>query len=88
MSSDGGDVEAIRERLGYDTAQRGEPLHESASETFRKSYSRFGSNVTPRRFGMGRDKPSAWKCVCGHENKSYLTRCWVCNTLRGYSEDK
>jgi hypothetical protein len=88
-------VEATRERLGYDAAKRGDPLHESASDTFKTSYKGFGSNVVPKRFGAGGEKNPDWKCVCGNVNPGNRTKriarrevCWLCETEREFGEDR
>lgn len=79
-------AEDMRFELGRDAALRGDPLHENASEEFRRGYSSsrgFGSNVTPRKFGAGNDSQyHDWVCACGNNNKRYLKRCFVCNLPR------
>ena len=65
-------VEDMRYELGREAKQKGEPLHEGASEEYRRgygSYRGFGSNVIPRRFGRGANKRVEWTCICGHTNK-------------------
>lgn len=78
-------IEDMRYELGRDAKQQGEPLHEGASEEYRRgynSYRGFGSNVQPRLFGRGASRPSEWTCVCGHTNKRYLVQCEVCMVRR------
>lgn len=79
-------VEDMRYELGRDAAQRGEALHENASEEFRHGYSSyrgFGSNVAPRRFGAGNNTyHREWECVCGRINARYLRQCFDCGLSR------
>ena len=42
----------------------------------------FGSNVTPKKFGKGKDKPKAWACKCGPQ-PHYIGYCKRCDTARG-----
>ena len=50
--------------------------------------SEFGSNVTPRKFGRGKDKLTPWTCVCGQENREYMVKCGLCTVERKFSEKK
>lgn len=79
-------VEEMRYELGRDAAQRGERLHENASEEFRRGYDSsrggFGSNVSPRKFGMGGHHLSEWTCICGRVNARYLKQCFDCGLSR------
>lgn len=79
--NEGQRIEDMRYELGRDAAQKGEQLHNGASEEYRNGYSSykgFGSNVSPRLFGKGRDMLRDWKCVCGRSNRRYLRRCYDC----------
>lgn len=89
------DVENIRYEPGKEARQKGETLHEGASEEFRRGWYRgrggFGSNVTPRKFGKGGSVESGWLCICGHENRSDRRfvkagqeLCWLCGTARSF----
>lgn len=84
-------VESLRRDIGEKMARDGEPLHENASDSVREGFRRgafgFGSNVNPRKFGIGANHPTDWKCVCGNENRRYLRQCYLCGTRREYSED-
>lgn len=79
------DVEAIRERIGFDYHRDGTELHESASDAFRSGHSFAGSNVMPPKFGQTGDPHPDWICVCGCVNKGNVRRmianrvvCWDC----------
>ena len=86
--NEGQRVEDMRYELGRDAAQRGDQLHETASEEFRHGYSSYrggwGSNVMPRKFGKGQPDPSYrdWTCTCGRENERYYKRCPDCGLSR------
>jgi hypothetical protein len=83
-------IEGLRQEMGQKAALDGEPLHDSASESFAKGYRRaalgFGSNVMPRNFGRTGKPPEDWTCLCGHVNKGTVrkkvaglgTVCWMC----------
>lgn len=90
-------AEDMRYELGREYAQKGEKLHDGASEEFVRGYSSykgFGSNVSPRKFGKGAlMRQETWTCVCGHENSSRVKRkiaghivCWQCGVERGLTE--
>lgn len=98
-ANEGQRIEDMRYELGRDAAQRGDQLHDNASEEFTngyKSYRGFGSNVTPAKFGKGATTGvTSWFCVCGHENRSNRIAkrggevvCWLCGVQREYSEDR
>jgi hypothetical protein len=91
------DVENIRYELGKEARQKGESLHNEASEEFRRGWYRgrggFGSNITPRKFGKGNTTTDTWECVCGYENvpsrkfvRAGRELCWQCGTERSYSD--
>jgi hypothetical protein len=79
-------TENMRYELGREARQKGERLHEGASEEFRHGYmdgkdpgSVFGPKPTPI------DDSADWTCVCGHVNpgrKRLLVAkrvvCWEC----------
>lgn len=89
------DIENIRYELGKEAKAKGEPLHESASESWRKGYSKgFGSNVMPKDFGRA-ERTDEWTCFCGHKNtakrrhmKGGKEVCWICNIDRDYCDDQ
>jgi hypothetical protein len=90
MANEQETVESMRYELGRDAKQKGEPLHEGASEEFYHGYSDGkgpGSNVMPKKFGKGRFKRTEWTCICGYHNKRYLNSCWICGTQRGLAQD-
>lgn len=83
--NEGQRVEDMRYELGRDAAAKGEPLHGTASEEFKHGYSShkgFGSNVTPRMFGKGREGRKPWTCLCGTENRRYRNQCAMCGLSR------
>lgn len=83
--NEGQRVEDMRYELGKDAAQRGDRLHENASEEFRNGYSSWsgGSNVEPKKFGKGNDPfYRDWTCTCGQENKRYWKQCPMCGISR------
>jgi hypothetical protein len=98
------DVENIRYELGKEAKQKGELLHNGASEEFQRGYSRasgsssgFASNVTPRKFGRGNiDIRKSWHCItCGYENnprrrlmQAGKELCWNCKIPRAYGEEE
>ncbi len=79
-------IEEMRYELGRDFAQKGEPLHEGASEEFYHGYTDVkksawsgSSNVMPRQFGKGGSSTQPWICLCGHHNPRYIRhKCWKC----------
>lgn len=77
-------VESLRRDIGEKMARdkEGTPI-EGASASLKSGYRRgalgFGSNTQPRKFGKGGDVRTDWTCVCGQENRRYLTRCGMCN---------
>ena len=42
----------------------------------------FGSNVTPKKFGKGKDKPKSWQCGCGRPMPPYIAMCKRCGKSR------
>jgi hypothetical protein len=89
MSEGVGNVGDIRYEIGKDAAIKGEPLHDGASEEYRRgyqSYKGFGSNVMPRKFGAGRDTRTDWECICGCVNRRYLVQCSQCGLRKGAAE--
>lgn len=92
------DVENIRYELGKEAKQKGETLHENASEEFQRGYSKrgFSSNVSPRNFGKGFDGRTAWHCLtCAHENnprrrlmQAGRELCWNCRMPRDWVEEE
>lgn len=86
------DVENIRYELGKEARAKGELLHDSASEQWRRGYSKtFGTNVMPKNFNKG-DNMDDWACYCGHTNsakrrhlKGGIELCWNCGVERAYS---
>ena len=87
-------IESMRYELGQDAAQRGDPLHDGASEEFYHGYAdkkptawRGSSNVTPRLFGKGAEQSKEWVCICGYHNPRYVQRkCWECGLNRKLAE--
>lgn len=79
-------VETMRYELGREAKQKGEPLHDGASEEYTRGYHSyggiFGSNVAPRRFGAGSRERTEWTCVCGELNKRYRNQCFLCGVHR------
>ena len=79
-------TEDMRYELGREAKQRGEQLHDGASEEYRRGYASrvasFGSNITPSRFGAGASKRSDWTCVCSTQNRSYRNQCDNCGVRR------
>jgi len=84
--SDEKTIEGMRYELGRESAQKGDPLHEGASEEFYHGYTDArptawagSSNVMPRLFGKGRVvREDPWDCVCGERNRHYYPRCQMC----------
>jgi hypothetical protein len=91
-------VTEMRKELGEKAGRSGDNLHKEASREFSESYRRgflgFGSNVAPKNFGKGAGETRTWPCVCGHINRSDRVAkrggevvCWICETPRSYGED-
>lgn len=82
-------IEEMRRELGRDMAQKGEPLHEGASEEFVRGYSSWAgsSNVMPRKFGKGGAESKEWTCICGYSNPRYIKkRCYLCGVEKTVSD--
>lgn len=92
------DVENLRYEAGKDARAKGESLHDNASEEYRRGYSRgsgLGTNVMPKKFGIGARPVGTWTCVCGHVNKNNIVAkregnivCWKCGVQKDYGEDR
>jgi hypothetical protein len=93
--SDEDRVGFLREKIGYEAKKKGEPVHQNASNEFRRGYDRvsvgFGSNVTPRKFGRSSNARSDWTCVCGNVNKGWVRNlvanrevCGLCRQEREF----
>jgi len=88
-------IESMRYELGRDSAQKGEPLHEGASEEFYHGYTDVkksawsgSSNVMPRTFARGGSQPEEWVCLCGHHNPRYVQKnCWKCGVAKVVVEE-
>lgn len=84
----------MRERLGYEKAKKGEPIHKEASSEFASGYGFGGSNVMPSKFGKA-DSLDRWTCIgCQHENSSKrrwmsggTELCWNCGVDRNFVDE-
>jgi hypothetical protein len=90
------DIENLRYELGKEAKQKGESLHDAASESWIRGYqkSNLGSNVMPKNFGKD-DYSDDWDCYCGYHNtskrrhlKAGIEVCWNCTVERSYSQVK
>lgn len=82
-------IEEMRKELGEKAARNGEPLHEGASDEFKRGYrsGSFGSNVTPPKFGRGAEIRAPWTCICGKLNPKYVRKCFDCGLSQNEGED-